>query len=251
MSQDNYIISFSNINDVDNFFEKNQNNIYIFKTIGLRELEEEDEIGIQIKRLQLEYKFNINETIIFKSFYTRIIFIYIPMVKKIYYFRFMNPILNIFILVDNIILFYLYQTVQVVDIKSYKTKTYKIEKFSLEMISDITLRFLKEEDKLSLNIDVIQTSNLILKNAPIKNNIMNSIIIKEKPINCERLWSTFVLQTETCYCISNIESEIRIFKYIIILKDNEQKILNLIELLTFLNESFYSPLKYITFLYTK
>jgi hypothetical protein len=253
MSHNSCIVTSGKIKDVDKFFEKNQNSIYIFKTIGIREFEEDDEIGLQIKKLQLEYKFNINEIILFKTFYTRIIFIYVPMTKELYYFQFVNPILNAFILVDNIILFYLYKTIQIVDIKYYITKIYKIEKFSLEMISDLTMKFLKEEekDKIKLTISNIDSSDLILQTAPIKNNITNSIVIKKKAIQCEKLWSTFVLQTESCYCISNIESEVRIFKYIIILNDNEEKLLNLIELLTFLDESFYSPLKYITFLYTK
>lgn len=172
------------------------------------------------------------------------------MLQELYYFKFMDPILNAFILVDNIILFYLHKNIQVVDIKSYSTKIYSIEKFSLEMISDLTIKFLEEKDKMPLTINKIESSDIVLQTAPIKNVISNSIIIKKKAIKCERIWSTFVLQSESCYCISDIESENRVFKYIIILKNNEEKIFNLIELLAFLDETFYSPLKYITFLYT-
>lgn len=251
MAQENYIITSNKIKDVDQFFEKNQNNIYIFKTIGIREFEEEDEIGLQLKKVQLEYKFNINEIILFKTFYTRIIFIYIPMMKELYFFQFMNSILNIFILVDNIILFYLSGTIQVVDIKTYKTKIYNIKRFSLEIISDLTIKFLNEDNKIALSIDKINSSNISLKSQPIKSNITNSIVIKEETISCEKLWSNFVLQTESCYCISNIDNNKRIFKYIIILNNNEEKIFTLVELLNFLDESFYSPLKYITFLYNE
>lgn len=248
---DNKISSSSKITDPTVFFEKNQNNIYIHRTSGLREFDEEDDLGQQLKNLQLTYKFNVNETIIFRSYYSYVILIYIPMNDDLYCFRFEQPVLSIFILFDNIILFYLKDSVQIVNIKDLTTKLYKIDILTLKMIYTLSKTFIKDKNKIKIELE---DYCIELKNPPInylKNKLPQNYFINLKiGTECERIWSTFVLQKETCYCISII-TDTRHFKYVIHLNDNEEKILSLPELIEFLHESFYSPLKYKTFLYSE
>lgn len=245
---DNKIICAFKISNPFDFFEKNQDNIYIFKTIGLREFVEEDDIGQQLKNLQLNYKFNVNETIIFRSYYSSVILLYVPMTNELYCFRFEQPVLSIFILVDNIVLFYLKNNVQIVNIKNLTTRLYRIDALTLQMIYTLSKKFIKDKNKIKI---ILEDYVLELKKPPITydkqklpDNYFINLNINTK---CERVWSTFVLQKESCYCIS-VVTNTRHFKYVIHINENEEKILSLPELIDFMHNSFYSPLKYKTFL---
>lgn len=241
------------IEDPEDFFEKNQDTIYIFKTIGLREFENEDDIGKQIQNLDMNHKFNVNELIIFRTFYSHIILAYVPMNGELFCFLFTEPVLNSFIMIDNIILFYLKNGVQAVDIKNYKTKLYNLNNFSLEKIFYISENFMKEkiENKTPFELNDF---TLCLKKQNINNYLnkqynCNLFVDRKIKINCEKILSTFVIENDLCYCISVI-NETRQFKYVINLSGEEQKIFSLKEFIDFLIDTFYSPLKYKTLIYS-
>lgn len=240
-------ILITKIDDVDSFFETNQNNIYIFKTLGIRSFDNEDDIGKQLQTLQLEYKFNVNEVIIFRTFYSSVILLYIPMECVLFYIRFEKPVINCFILIDNILIIYLEHEIRVINIKDLTTKALGIDKLTIELISKISLEFIKAPDKDQLSLT--QVDELILKAPSNFTNSNNNIILKTGVKACERIWSVFILQTEPCYCISYVDKT-RFFKYIINVNLEEDREFTLVELINFLQERFYSPLKYMTLLQT-
>lgn len=247
---DNKISSAFKIVNPFAFFEENQDNIYIYKTIGIREFDEEDDLGQQLNNLQLTYKFNVNEIIIFRSYYSYVVLVYVPMNNDLFCFRFEQPILNIFILLDNIILFYFKDYVQIVNVKDLMTKLYRIGTLTLPNIFTLSKTFIKDKNKIKIELDnySIELSKPLINY--VKNKLpLNCFINQKIKTDCERIWSTFVLQKELCYCISVI-TDTRHFKYIITINDNEEKIFTLPELIEFLHDSFYSPLKYKTFLYS-
>lgn len=241
-----YFDSITKISDRDEFFKKNENNIYLFKTIGLQDFEEDD-IGIQINNLNLEHKFSVNELMVFRTFNSKCLILYLPMEDVVYCIKFKERVLNSFVLFTNIIMLYIKNSFQIIDIKNFKTKCYHIHSFSLELLYSYSEYFLNDErDKEDMNIDEI--NNIVFKTPTLSNIVNNSISINNEILKCEKIWSTFVIQKENCYCISVIEDNIRTFKYILSFENKTRQILTLYEFINFINESFYYPLKERTFL---
>lgn len=249
-----YIDLVCKISNPEKMFEININNIYLLSNIGIKNYDDNDDIGVQIKNLKtVEYKFNINEVFIFRTFLDRKIILYLIMEDEMYILNSQKKIINAVIYIDNyLIVFFENNEIEIINYRKFKY-----------------LRLIKNtvnlEDYLSLLIKVIE-ENLVTEDMNIKENVKpitlpHSKVIAEQSsftnINlntdtlhliCERIWSIFSLQKESCYCFSIIKNENRLFQYLINI--NNQKIIfdNILNLIKFLKKEFYEPIKLCSYL---
>lgn len=243
------------INDPLVMFEMNKNNIYLLFNIGNKKIQEEDdEIGRQITNLKtINYKFNINEIFIFRTFLDNMALIYKIMENELYVLNSTKKILNIVSYVDNyIIVFYEKNIMEVIYLKNFKyivihRNTYHPEDYLSLLFKIIEENLLQETKKVRENI-----KPMLLASSKVQDSMTNTVDININKNNlniiAERIWHIFALQENTCYCFSIIENNTRIFKYLVNI--NKENILfdSIFELITFLNKEFYEPIKLCSYL---
>lgn len=253
------------IKKITQFLKYNLHNLYLDYTIGLRNYNvEEDQIGLSIKKLSLPYKFNINETFIFRSFDNTIILVYIIMENKFYIIKTSQPIIKVYILLDNYLcILYNNKNIEILNYKTFNSITCILSSINIEKLYYISICLYKNPHVFQneIKIDVSSQSEIQL---PILSNNINTSVFPQVTIPsssnsntntdsfiCEKIWSIYNLQTndKTCYCFSIIEQNKRCFKYFINLNQNEQIIFdNILKLIYFLLDKFYTPIKQCTFL---
>lgn len=250
-----YIDLICKISNPEKMFEMNINNIYLLSNIGIKNYDnEDDDIGIQIKNLKtIEYKFNINEVFIFRTFLDTKIILYLIMEDEMYILNSKKKIINALIYIDNyLIVFFENNEIEIINYRKFKY---------LRLIRNTEIL----DDYLSLLIKVIE-ENLVIEDMNIKENVKpitlpRSKVITKQPnftnlnlsndtlhLMCERIWAVFPLQEDSCYCFSVIKNGNRLFHYLI--KINNKKIVfdNILSLIQFLKKEFYEPIKLCSYL---
>lgn len=249
-----YIDLVCKVSNPEKMFEMNINNIYLLSNIGIKNYDDNDDIGVQIKNLKtVEYKFNINEVFIFRTFLDKKIILYLIMEDEMYILNSKKKIINALIYIDNyLIVFFENNEIEIINYRKFKY-----------------LRLIKNtvnlDDYLSLLIKVIE-ENLVTEDMNVRENVKPIVLPHSKVITeqsnftnininadslqliCERIWTIFPLQKESCYCFSIIKNENRLFQYLINI--NKQKIIfdNILNLIKFLKKEFYEPIKLCSYL---
>lgn len=243
------------INDPLTMLEINKNNIYLLFNIGNKKIQEEDdEIGKQITNLKtINYKFNVNEIFIFRTFLDNMVLIYKIMENELYILNSTKTIFNVVSYIDNyIIIFYEKNIMEIINLKNFKyieihRNTYHPEDYISLLFKSIEEDLLQEQKKVRENIKPI-----VLASSKVKKSCTSTIEIEMDKNNlniiAERIWTIFALQENTCYCFSIIENNIRLFKYLVNI--NKENIIfdSIFELITFLNKEFYEPIKLCSYL---
>lgn len=243
------------ISKPDDMLEMNINNIYLLFNIGLKHLmDNEDDIGEQIKNLKtIEYKFNVNEIFVFRTFLNNKVILYKPMENQLYILNSTTKIINVVSYIDNyIVVFYENNMMEIINYKDFsfiliQRNTYSPEDYISLSIKVIEEDLLKDKKTVKKNIKpiLLPSSKIVNKESitidiPIDTNCLNII--------CERIWCLFALQEKTCYCYSIIENNQRLFKYLTNINNKNIIFDNIFELITFLKKEFYEPLKLCSFL---
>lgn len=244
------------INDPIAMIEMNKNNMYLLFNIGNKKIhEEDDEIGRQLANLKtVNYKFNINEIFIFRTFLDNMAIIYKIMENELYILNSTKKILSIVSYIDNyIIIFYENNIMEVIYLKNFKyieihRNTHHPEDYLSLLFKIIEEDLLQETKKVRTNINpMLLASSKVQDFLPSKVDIT----VNKDSLNiiAERIWHIFALQEEnTSLCFSVIENNTRIFKYLVNI--NKENILfeNIFELITFLNTEFYEKIKLCSYL---
>lgn len=234
------------INDPASFFKKNENLMYISFTIGFRDLKiEEDDIGTQLQRVQLNHKFNINETICFRTFFSCVAFVYYPMLDKLFGIHFKVPIVNIKVVLDNSVVFILEKKqVEFVSFRSLESKCYLIDHLNDDKLFQTGLTFMgdRNKKKVSLKFDFIDLNHGYF--------VEPKHVCQSTPrILSERCWAVFRLQTKNSMTLSKFINGAPSFIYKIHFDQNEERYFTLSKLIQFLQDEFYQPIRVISFNY--
>lgn len=241
------------ISKPDKMFEMNANNIYLLFNMGLKNFDDDD-IGKQINNLKIvKYKFNINEIMIFRTFLDNKIILYKIMEDELYILNSTKKIINVVSYIDNyLIIIYEKHEIEIINHKNFKflimySNTSNPEDYISLLLKIIDENLLNDQKVIKENIKPI-----LLPHSKVDNNV-NNIKINVKVdgkslINCERIWHIFALQDNICYCFSVIENNVRLFKYLVNI--NNQNILfdNILNLINFLKKEFYEPIKLCSYL---
>lgn len=254
------IIDIIKIQDPKKFFSKNLNSIYLFNTYGIRDFQEDDEIGRQIINLKkIKYIFNVNEIFIFRTFNYNQICVYEILENRLHIIQTKYKILNVYLTIENYILLK-YETLEDLELINYKDfKSIKIQNVDKnkillhENIFDLVIQIVTEYHELFKT--TIRKKNyeyiiLPISTVPENTNKIFSDFIEEEnnKIMCERIWGVFVLQKEICYTFSIIENEKRIFKYYVDINNKKKFFNNILDMISFMQTNFYTILAECTFL---
>lgn len=244
---------FTSIKDIvliknnEDFIEKNQDKIFLYNCLGNRDFDnQEDDIGQQIKLLQIKYKFNINEVFIFRTNELNKIIIYSLYENKIYMITTNEKIISShFFIVDYLVLIFENDKYNIIDIKNMHSWVFMGEQNQkdnniLDKIKGITQLCIKlKSDKITEPIiHKIEDENMLEEleslNYVKKNMFYN---VSNKKIQMSNIWSNFILDTKNCICYSDNNGFI---KYYIYIKQEELFFNNLSEFIHFLFKEFYT-----------
>lgn len=250
-----YIDLICKISNPEKMLEMNINNIYLLSNIGIKKYDDNDDIGIQIKNLKtVEYKFNINEVFIFRTFLDTKIILYLIMEDEMYILNSRKKIINAVIYIDNyLIVFFENNEIEIINYRKFKylklvKNTVNLDDYLSLLIKVIEENLVTEDMNVRTNVKPIALphSKVNIQHSPSFTNI--NMDIDSLQIICERIWTVFSLQEESCYCFSIIKDENRLFQYLINI--NKQKIIfdNIFNLVKFLKKEFYEPIKLCSYL---
>lgn len=250
------------IEDPKKFFKSNLNSMYLLNSFGLRKFNEDDDIGIQIKNLKcLNYIFNVNEILIFRTFLNNQIIIYELLENRLHIIKTNLNIVNVYLTIENYILLK-YDNFEELEILNYKNlKSVVLKNLSkdfvllYEYLFDLIFQVIKEPSLFVKHIEVKKENNLTLpvstviknKNKNI-NTLMEAVMFENNMLSCEKIWGIFVLQTESCYSYSIIENNKRIFKYYTIINNKKKYFESILDMIIFLQKNFYHIIKECCFL---
>lgn len=254
--QKSFIEKILQINKIFEFLNINNNNLYIFNSLGIRDFGIKDDIETKLQNLKLQYKFNVNETLIIRSFDSKIIMLYIIMDNKFYIIKANDIIINIKILIDNyMILFFKNNYIEIINYKNFNSVIFIKETNDLDALFKLSIAIIDEEKKYFINKQKVLYNVKPMELLTLKNNIgintQQTIENENEEFICERVWSTFVIQKEPCICYSIIENNKRLFKYIIHIDNKKIIFNNIFDFIKFLLNNFFKPLKLCTFLTTE
>lgn len=253
------IISITKIKDPTKFFKNNLNSIYVLTSFGTRNFQNDDEIGMQIKNLKsLNHVFNINETIIFRTFSNNQIIIYELFENRMHIIKTKLSIVNAFLIIDNYVLLK-YQNFKELEILNYKdfksliTLSLDTEKILLlQNIFDLVFQIILEHESSFISFNSIEKKDfLILETSKVKETSLQNTTgykLSDNKFVCEKIWGIFNLNKEPCYVYSVIENQKRIFKYYININKEIKFFDNIFDLITFLQKNFYKIVKECTLL---
>lgn len=247
------------INNTEEMFKLNINNIYINKTLGVSDYGTDagtdDDVGKQIKNLKnINYIFNINEVFVIRTFDIKKIIIYIIMEDKMYIYNTKKTIYNVIVFLENyIVLFFENNFIEIVNLKTFKSTVLIKNTIDICDFYKMVLYIIENKDSFFKNTILKKSIKpLLLPKSAVKNKTNNhmDIFLQEKKdvFICERIWSVFTLQENNSYCISYIECNTRFFKYIININNKQITFENIYKLIDFMKINFYIPIKTMTFL---
>lgn len=236
-------IQIIDIDDPIEYLTQNEECLYIYRTIGMERVREmeKDFIRKQIDTLALNYEFNINETIFFRTFDPSIILVYILMEQKLYLIESTKPIMNMFVLIDGYFILLFEHTIEVINIREMTTNVFVVPlKKHIELLWEYQKLAIEQNGK---PVSISQNKNLFELSKDICGFNYNQLVIKNKLYDIERIWSIFTLQTKICSTYSVIENNKRFFKYSISLDTQDDLQASLIELIEFMNINFYQQIR--------
>lgn len=219
------------IKNPKSFLEKNEQNVYIFKTIGLRKFEEfHNDTEIQLDKFVCKNKFNINEIITLKTDNEKILLFYCVFDNILHFFQFENEVKNTYILFDGIITLFFKEKIIVIDLLQNLMNEFdfEIKNFKIETVLEYNMKFLQcKENK---KITEIETEP-----------ILTSPLTKVGQL---KIWSRFYLLTENDICVCESKNTKKGVKFNYVIKLQNQKIeLNLSEVISLMNNTFYDRIK--------
>lgn len=223
-----------------------QNSIFILSSLGLREELNKDDIDFQIINMtRFKYKFNINETLVFRlKQKTNIILIYFLYTNTLIGIETTQIVFNGLFYIDNYL--FLFFDKKKIEIINFKIK----DKITSLPISRKTNNI---KDFLQLSCYLYNQDDLfIIEHKLKKENFIDlgHYSLDEYPISEQEnilfgtnIISSFIIHKKESFCIERIHNNKIFYVYYVEINDHILFFKNVLELIRFINEHFFQPLK--------